>query len=975
MKEKLYLIFVLAVLVTSPSLGRVIFRPVNLQSQTSSTPSISIDIDLDGTVDFILQFEKQNVPASVPGNPTPYVCGSSPTIYLARHGFGDIIGITSIQTTNSYYAGTANPLPSNTVIGPNLTFSTLTSTTGNLRLVSRIEAGMYDNINQCYLSYNPYGPVGYSGAWNSTNFNGGYLGVKFMISGKIHFGYIKFDAKTYNSMFNDLGYTISEIAYESIPGFPITTGNKVGFMSEASNPTGNVIKGKVYFDNNSNCVFNNGETPIPYAIIYTAVGNYAGMSDAQGNYEIYVPGGTASYALNVETVLFPGRQLVKVCPTGALTASFTGNNQVLLNQNFSVSSNACANLSVEIKSDRRRRCFRNTTYVQYQNVGLTSSSPASTVKVILPKYVKAISSVPSWNSQSGDTLIYAVGSVGIFGAGTIKIIDSVICGDESIRGMTQCTQAIISPKNYCYTTSNWDQSDLYVTGECINSTFMAKIKNTGIDMVDSVSYRIFLDGEIVKTRKIKLVANAAISLELPLQGKALRIEVDQSEDHPEATQRSLNYEGCGNFATETISKGMLNQYPTHQGGSAMASDCQLILDSYDPNDKGAIPTGFGTDHKILADGELEYTIRFQNTGSDEAYTVVLADTLDANLDFASLRMIGASHPYKLEVTGRNSPRLVWIFGSINLPASSVDEPASHGFISFKISLKPGLAPGTVLKNKAYIYFDYNSAIITNQVTHMIGTEYPENTLKIITQPSAQQICATKQLLLASSGDGSGTVQYLWYKDGSLLSGATNASLSIANANISDGGTYKCRIENLIDTVYTNPVQVTVSAIPSLLVTDPEPSCSSVNITNTYSDENATTGSVSYWQDVNATVVLEMWPETIMESGTYYIKKETAQGCSDIEPVNVTTLLCTGTKMELYENDGFKIYPNPVMDKLIIEYKNAEDIALHDSKGTVVWNKYVSGEQISIDMKLFPSGIYALNIKANGQLYSFPLVKE
>jgi hypothetical protein len=48
-----------------------------------------------------------------------------------------------------------------------------------------------------------------------------------------------------------------------------------------------------------------------------------------------------------------------------------------------------------------------------------------------------------------------------------------------------------------------------------------------------------------------------------------------------------------------------------------------------------------------------------------------------------------------------------------LPDSFSDEPNSHGFISYSAQLKPGLAVGTEIKNKAYIYFDYQKPIITN----------------------------------------------------------------------------------------------------------------------------------------------------------------------------------------------------------------------------------------------------------------------
>jgi hypothetical protein len=40
-------------------------------------------------------------------------------------------------------------------------------------------------------------------------------------------------------------------------------------------------------------------------------------------------------------------------------------------------------------------------------------------------------------------------------------------------------------------------------------------------------------------------------------------------------------------------------------------------------------------------------------------------------------------------------------------------------VSFRITVPSGTSSGTVIKNKAHIFFDYNSAIITNETMHTI----------------------------------------------------------------------------------------------------------------------------------------------------------------------------------------------------------------------------------------------------------------
>ena len=46
-------------------------------------------------------------------------------------------------------------------------------------------------------------------------------------------------------------------------------------------------------------------------------------------------------------------------------------------------------------------------------------------------------------------------------------------------------------------------------------------------------------------------------------------------------------------------------------------------------------------------------------------------------------------------------------------------PLPHGFVDFKIAPYESLPIGTVIENKAAIYFDFNEPIITNTVFHTI----------------------------------------------------------------------------------------------------------------------------------------------------------------------------------------------------------------------------------------------------------------
>jgi hypothetical protein len=143
----------------------------------------------------------------------------------------------------------------------------------------------------------------------------------------------------------------------------------------------------------------------------------------------------------------------------------------------------------------------------------------------------------------------------------------------------------------------------------------------------------------------------------------------------------------------------------------VSSLCDSVRSSYDPNDKTSYPSGIGeegiTDPNTK---ELSYLIRFQNEGNWRTYTVRVEDEIDPSLDINSLKLGEISHDFRLVKKGR---KLTWYFDNIHLTPKSENEAKSSGFISYTMKLNSGLPLGTKIKNTAYIYFDYNEAIITN----------------------------------------------------------------------------------------------------------------------------------------------------------------------------------------------------------------------------------------------------------------------
>ncbi len=161
--------------------------------------------------------------------------------------------------------------------------------------------------------------------------------------------------------------------------------------------------------------------------------------------------------------------------------------------------------------------------------------------------------------------------------------------------------------------------------------------------------------------------------------------------------------------------------PEPNTANNLALHQQVITGSFDPNEKSVWPA-WDSNHYFFvnSDNEFRYTIQFQNTGNDTAFTVNLVDTLNPYLKISSFEMLGSSHPCSWEITGSNILKVH--YNNILLPDSTTNEPDSHGIFSFRIRPTPALQlvplPYT-LENRAAIYFDFNPPIITNTAFNTI----------------------------------------------------------------------------------------------------------------------------------------------------------------------------------------------------------------------------------------------------------------
>ena len=152
--------------------------------------------------------------------------------------------------------------------------------------------------------------------------------------------------------------------------------------------------------------------------------------------------------------------------------------------------------------------------------------------------------------------------------------------------------------------------------------------------------------------------------------------------------------------------------------------------SYDPNDKLVRSHHLQESNQVWIKDSLLYTIRFQNTGNDTAFNIVIQDTLSRYLDWQTFQPITSSHA--MRTTASQSGVVRFYFDDILLPDSTTNEEQSHGFVMYSIAPLPDLHEGVPIHNTAAIYFDFNPPIITNttenKIVHSLTTDIEDSLL-------------------------------------------------------------------------------------------------------------------------------------------------------------------------------------------------------------------------------------------------------
>jgi Leucine-rich repeat (LRR) protein len=521
---------------------------------------------------------------------------------------------------------------------------------------------------------------------------------------------------------NSLPYLdVSNTQISCLPNIPISLQNPTLPLCLPNNPNGCLsaarIFGKIYTDRNNNCTIEAADST-QKNILVRAVDNatqqvYVGTSNAQGDYEIGVPIGTFSVSA------IPPSNYWSACGA-AQTVVITQNAQQEQRNVLLKAQIPCASMEIDHQAGIMRPCSTARFTITYFNKG-TIPSVGTYTDFELPAELTFVSASLPTTPLGNNHFSTMIGDVAALEKGIFTVNVTVNC--SVLMNQILCSHIEVLPNSYCSTaaTASWDGSDVSLSGRCIgNNQVRFVITNSGNSpMTTAQNYYIVEDNVMVRTSAFQLIAGASDSVTITADpSKIYRMIATETPNIPaQNLQETFLVWGC-NGSNTGIHWGFVNQYALNTGDVHEHDLCTAVRTSFDPNDISAVAEGVGAQHFIPKNSELEYKIRFQNTGNDTAFVVRVLDKIPNELDLTTLRIGSASHPmtYSLKANGS----LEFLFQNILLEDSTSNEPKSHGFVTYKIKTKANIVTGTTIQNQAFIYFDANLPVATNIYTHTIG---------------------------------------------------------------------------------------------------------------------------------------------------------------------------------------------------------------------------------------------------------------
>ncbi len=490
------------------------------------------------------------------------------------------------------------------------------------------------------------------------------------------------------------------------------TGSR-GHLFRTANPTssGAWLTGTVFKDADGDCATHDPESPLENWIVRAdGDDSWWATTDSTGHYSLFVD--TGAYFLTVKPAL---ALLWQTC-ADSLPVSLPNLLDTTVQDAPVLAVADCPYMTVQVAAPSLERCFESQVWVVCCNEG-TENADSAWVDVTLDPALVFTDTTLNYEALGNNTFRFQLGAMPQGYCQNFMFRVYVDC-DSTVLGQTTCIMAHVYPDSLCVEPAEWSGAEISVVARCEQDTLLRfDVTNTGPVPTQGLHYFVIEDDVVLMESNEIYQPNQTRTFSLPANGSFRRFESEQEPGHPFSMHVAAWAEGCGGFQNG----GFPNMYFLNNGIPSQDVFCGELVGSFDPNDKQGFPLGYGEDHLVQPNTDIEYLVRFQNTGTAPARNVVVRDTLSKLLDPATLRMGPTSHPATWTLDGQGV--LIVTFADINLPDSNANEAASHGFFSFNIAQQPDLSNGSVIHNTASIYFDFNSPIHTNKTRHQIGRDF------------------------------------------------------------------------------------------------------------------------------------------------------------------------------------------------------------------------------------------------------------
>ena len=425
-------------------------------------------------------------------------------------------------------------------------------------------------------------------------------------------------------------------------------------------------------------------------------------------------------------------------------------------------------------------------------------------------------------------------------------------------------------------------------------------------------------------------------------------------------------------------------------GDAMPADnrdtiWQTARGSFDPNDKVENYNGTIYSNQLNSFQSFDYTIRFQNTGNDTAFGIIVRDTLSDKLDPATLQIVAASHPYTF--TLKNNKYCTWTFSDIKLVDSIANEPVSHGYISYRIKPSIPMVTGDSIANRASIYFDFNPGVKTNsQLTIIKQFVLPPPPAPIVTglKPGYCSIAGQQKAKITNLPPAGFTTTNVLLDttplpvaadstfsfDVSALSAGIHI-LTVSFTNSTGGDTLRYNIN--ITLAVTPNVNVSANITTVVNLTDP------VIISATNAAGGGTAPKYTFAKDRAITNILQaegtantvtIQPNTLtVGSNWVYVKMKTSDTCYTsqlgIDSIDIERSAVTGITDVDFPNQLINVYPNPFAGSIIVNGLNTAKtytITISNAAGQKIYSQQVTNSRNAVINKAgLQDGKYWLSI--------------